>query len=372
MPYDGQLLANGSIAFSGVSNSLDYPMTPGSMPISTAGPGFGIVTIVDASLSTILRSGPVGFSEPWTLGVSDQGDVYIAGRTFDPNFPQTPYAVDDNYPLTNDGVFVSRLTPDLSSFVYSFKFGYNANFAKDLFVDDLGCAVVTGDVSHPWMPTTPGAFDTTLNNNNPIHSDGFLMRVAPDGRNLWYSTFVGGVFSDRLTAVAELASGAAVVVGGAASPNYPFTINPPPPRQGINQSVVTVLNMLPKGVDRFGIATEGCRGAPAIGVNRAPEVADPSFALTCIRAPKNGLGFLLLGSASLPAGAPASGVTLYINPASAAIAPIQANAQGGVFVPLVMHQFAPSQTMFAQFVFVDACAPAGYSASNALSILVRD
>jgi hypothetical protein len=162
-----------------------------------------------------------------------------------------------------------------------------------------------------------------------------------------------------------------VIVGVAGSINYPITIGPWPQTGQFGGGVVTVMNMLPKGVDRFGEGTAGCRGVPAIGVTKQPDTQDPRMGITCVRAPQSGQGFLFLAAASPPSGVVAGGVTLYVDPAAFVTIPVSTTALGGVLVHLAHHPVGVPSTVYAQFVFPDTCAPGHWSASNALSIVLQ-
>ena len=59
------------------------------------------------------------------------------------------------------------------------------------------------------FPTTSGAFDTTHNGQH----DAFVTKLAPDGRTIVYSTFLGGTVDDYGFDLAVDGSGAAYVVG---------------------------------------------------------------------------------------------------------------------------------------------------------------
>ncbi|MFZ2357851.1 MAG: SBBP repeat-containing protein, partial [Anaerolineae bacterium] len=53
--------------------------------------------------------------------------------------------------------------------------------------------------------------------------DGFVAQVAPDGRNLVFSTFVGGSGDDSLTALAVGSEGTLFLAGATASADFPTT-----------------------------------------------------------------------------------------------------------------------------------------------------
>jgi Beta-propeller repeat len=91
--------------------------------------------------------------------------------------------------------------------------------ALALAVDSSGSAYLAGETTNPTFPTTPGAFDTTLDGA----PDAFVTKLSPDGSSLAYSTYLGGSQIDRAHGIALDALGNAYVAGSTSSPNFPVT-----------------------------------------------------------------------------------------------------------------------------------------------------
>ena len=89
-------------------------------------------------------------------------------------------------------------------------------------MDDDGWATVTGITLSGDFPTTPGAYDTSINSMG-FHEDGFVARLSADGSALIYGTFLGGNHQDRPAAIAVDGADRAFVVGWTNSRDFPTT-----------------------------------------------------------------------------------------------------------------------------------------------------
>ena len=86
-------------------------------------------------------------------------------------------------------------------------------------VDGSGSAYVTGQTQSADYPTTPGAFDRTLDGG----ADAFVTKLNTSGSALAYSTFLGGTDFDGASDIAVDGSGSAYVTGQTFSADYPTT-----------------------------------------------------------------------------------------------------------------------------------------------------
>jgi len=88
-----------------------------------------------------------------------------------------------------------------------------------LAVDASGSAYVTGATYSTDFPTTPGAFDTSLE----APSDVFVAKLNATGSGLVYATYLGGSSFEQAVSIAVDASGSSYVTGVTVSPNFPTT-----------------------------------------------------------------------------------------------------------------------------------------------------
>jgi hypothetical protein len=141
------------------------------------------------------------------------------GWTESSDFPTTPEAFDPTYNGHTDA-FVCKLKQDGSDFVYcSYLGGTCWDWGEDIDLYDDLSAVVTGYTTTGDFPVTEDAFDTIHNGS----ADAFVSYVSPDGRDLPYSTFLGGRESDYGTGIAVDVFDVTHTTGYTESANFPTT-----------------------------------------------------------------------------------------------------------------------------------------------------
>jgi hypothetical protein len=221
--------AAGNAYVTGDTASPNFPTTPGAFDTSYNGGVDAFVTKLNSTGSALVYSTFLGggaFSEDdgnW-IAVDNAGAAYVTGFTFSSNFPTTPGAFDRVLGSAINGTsdaFVTKLNAGGSSLVYSTFLGGN-DFGDEgwgIAVDAAGAAYVTGITTDGTFPTTPGAFDTTLNSI----TDAFVTKFSADGSALVYSTFLGGSSTDESFGITVDAAGAAFVTGRTSSSNFPTT-----------------------------------------------------------------------------------------------------------------------------------------------------
>jgi hypothetical protein len=161
-----------------------------------------------------------------TIAIDDAGDIYVISTTPSDDFPTSPGAFDTT--VNNMDVFVAKLNSTGSELVYAtFLGGRNSDYGMGIDVDDQGNAYLTGYTDSYDFPTTPGAFDTSLN-DSPHHPwpyfDAFVTKLDPQGGALIYSTFIGGTeVDDGGYRILVDDIGCAYVAGGSGGADFPVT-----------------------------------------------------------------------------------------------------------------------------------------------------
>ena len=177
--------------------------------------------VIDPVLSYSTYLGGSALDQGTGIAVDGSGDVYVTGDTFSSNFPtltpeQATFAGGTHY----GDAFITKLTPDGSSLVYSTYLGGSAD--EDVWkivVDSAGEAVIAGYTASTNFPTVNAAQPTY--GGGPY--DGFVSKLSADGASLVYSTYLGGRGDDEGYGVALDGSGNAYVTGLTSSPNFPTT-----------------------------------------------------------------------------------------------------------------------------------------------------
>lgn len=355
------------------------PATPGAFSTTYNGVYVARLSQDWSAIETATFLGGISSERARAIAPGPDGRIVVAGATYSPDFPVTPGAIQEIAPstLATSG-FVTCFDSNLSSLVFSTYLGGGPTATVlSVHVDVSGQVTVAGRTDGGGFPTTAGAFDL-----QPNGVDCFISRLSPDGRRLNYSTFLGGSLGETLgttSIVAALAVdplGSAVIATHSDSLDYPVT---PAAYQGTLagglDAVVTKLDMLPTGVTKFGTSTAGCLGPLAAGVTSMPQVGSEDFAVTCTAAPLGSTqGLLAISFASLPVPQTAVGTQLWLDPLHLfALVPAKSVGAGystvGLRIPAA--SAAAGLSAFAQFFWKDPCGPAGWSASNALHIVVQ-
>ena len=211
------------------------------------------------------------------IAVDGNGNAYVTGRTYSPNFP-TQNAYDASYNGNTNYIgdaFVTKLSSSGNSLIYStYLGGSDDDCGYGIAVDGSGNAYVTGSASSNFPTLNPyqtggGVFvtklsssgntlvySTCLNNGsgygiaidgsgnayvtgtassgfptlNPYqtyqgpsgYSDVFVTKLSSSGNTLVYSTYLGGGSYDWGYGIAVDGSGNAYVTGRTSSSNFPI------------------------------------------------------------------------------------------------------------------------------------------------------
>ena len=175
--------------------------------------------VIDPAVSYATYLGGNAKDDGSAITVNSAGNAYVTGQTKSTNFPSK-----NALQGTNAGgfdVFVSELSPDGSSLVFSTYIGGSLDDSGNAIAldasDNIFVAGGTGSTNFP----THGAFQGT--SGGVI--DGFVLELNPGGSALTYSTLLGGSGTDVISGLALDSSGNAYVVGSTDSTNFP-THNP--------------------------------------------------------------------------------------------------------------------------------------------------
>lgn len=236
----------GNAYVTGESTSSDFPVTLGAFqedsPSIDSSSAFAAKLNPDGSqliYSTFL--GGTNDDEGTGIAVDIHGNAYVTGETASPDFPITLGAFQEDFPSdfntveppdendelelqqnTVDSVFVTKLSTDGSSLIYStFLGGSDDDEGSDIAVDDMGNAYVTGETTSENFPTTLGAFQETSRGGV---DDVFVTKLNSNGSALIYSTLLSGSDDDEARSIAIDRMGNAYVGGETTSPDFPVTL----------------------------------------------------------------------------------------------------------------------------------------------------
>jgi Beta-propeller repeat/Abnormal spindle-like microcephaly-assoc'd, ASPM-SPD-2-Hydin len=151
------------------------------------------------------------------------GNAYVTGMTSSTDFPATNGVLQTSLHGTHTNVFISKLTPNGSTLLYSTYLGgtgATGDIGYGIAVDSQGNAYVSGSTSSSDFPTV-NAFQSAL--KSPA-TNAFVAKLNPTATALLYSTFLGGtgVNGDLAFGIAIDSAGSAYVTGSTASGDFPL------------------------------------------------------------------------------------------------------------------------------------------------------
>jgi len=174
--------------------------------------------VIDPTLAFSTYLGGSGSDRGNAIAVDSAGNAYITGDTTSTNFPVTQGAFDTVKAGFDTDAFVTKMNSTGTALIYSTYFGGdNMDIGNDIALDAAGNAYITGLTDSSNLPTTPGAFRTTIAGGDEFNS--FAMKLDATGTALVYSTYLGPGIGTGIV----VDSGGNAYIAGQAAPNYPTT-----------------------------------------------------------------------------------------------------------------------------------------------------
>lgn len=182
------------------------------------------------------------------LTVDGSGNVYLCGSTESTDFPIVNSV--GSALLGSSDAFVVKMTPNLQQFFYSSLIGGSAQESGvSVATDAAGSAYISGRTTSADFPLV-GAIQVSYGGGD---SDAFVSKLAPDGKTLIYSTYLGGNGTEDLSnrsGISVDTAGNAYVTGDTQSANFPLKSAVQPAKNGntsTSDAFVSVIN--PSGSD---------------------------------------------------------------------------------------------------------------------------
>ncbi len=185
--------AEGNVYVAGSTDSTDFPLaTLGSLP---GGNTHVFIAKLDATGSNLIYAdylGGNGQDYGYALALDAANDVYVTGNTASSDFP-TVNPFQGTYPGSSNA-FLTKISPDGSSLLYSTYFGGNGtDVPANVAVDSTGEMIIAGYTSSTNLPMANAYQSSASANPGGLYGNyGFLTRFSADGSSLVYSTYFGG------------------------------------------------------------------------------------------------------------------------------------------------------------------------------------
>lgn len=212
--------AGGSAYVTGVTTSLDFPTTTGSLlrraPLAGLGKAFVAKLSPSGGVVYATYLGGDSTDQGFGIAVDSTGAAYVAGSTTSVSFPVGKSAPQAGLAGASD-CFVAKLNPAGAALVYAtYLGGEGIDACKAIAVDGAGAAFVTGGTSSASFPTV-----SALKLAPSGGMDAFLTKISPAGDRFLFSTYLGGDGVDMGNAVQVGAAGEAYVGGDTTSTQFP-------------------------------------------------------------------------------------------------------------------------------------------------------
>jgi hypothetical protein len=180
--------------------------------------------VIDPSVSYEYSTylGGSGTDNAYGIAFDSSGNALVTGQTASQNFPGTSGGF-----TGTAQAFVSKISADGSSLIYSTYIGGNGNpgdSGNAIAVDQVtGNAYVAGGTTSTNFPVhpNPGAYQTTLKGAG----NAFVLELGSSG-TLIYSTYLGGTGTDDAVGIAIDATDNVYAAGLTSSTNFPTTSSP--------------------------------------------------------------------------------------------------------------------------------------------------
>jgi hypothetical protein len=201
----------GAVYLTGKTESRQFPLK-NALQTTLKGKGDAVILKLAPSGKSLVYSSYLGGSSEecgFGLAVDADGAAYIGGFTFSKDFPVKHAFQAGGGGVRPDG-FVTKVAADGKSLVYSTYFGSaTGTVCVSLAVDGAGAAYLTGWTKNHSFPLK-GAFQKAFGGGS---TDAFVAKLAPTGDSLVFSSYLGGTGYDSGWAVAVDGAGAAYIAG---------------------------------------------------------------------------------------------------------------------------------------------------------------
>ena len=207
--------ASGSAYVTGLTSGADFPTSANAWQKAIAGGGF-VVKLAPAG-NALVYSTYVAGANPSAIAVDSAGNAFVTGSAI-PAFVTTPGALQTtNRSVNGSTAFVLKLNAAGSAPLFAtFLGGSGSEDATSLALDNGGSAYVGG-----WTTSADFPVRDAYQASKRSARDGFVAKIAGDGSQIVYATFLGGSLDDAINAIAVDRAGSAYVAGETYSGDFP-------------------------------------------------------------------------------------------------------------------------------------------------------
>jgi gliding motility-associated-like protein len=184
--------STGDLVVTGGTLSPDFPTSAGALHTTAPGGTDGFVSILSADGANLLHSTYLGtndYDHAFKVQVDPSDNVYVCGQTSG-NYPVSAGV----YTNAGGGIFIHKLSPDLTTSILSTRIGPNPLFTDNLIptaflYDNCGNIYFCGNFGL----ATPAPLPVTPNALQSAQGGFWLCVLAPNMSSLSYASYMGGL-----------------------------------------------------------------------------------------------------------------------------------------------------------------------------------
>jgi hypothetical protein len=211
---DIALTINDYAYITGYTMSINFPVTTND---SYGGNDDAFVSCLNGEgrLEYSRYLGGTEFDRSWSIAVDKWGNAYVTGYTKSTNFPiLNPYQDENGGEFD---AFISKLHYNLGLIYSTYLGGSYYDSGRGIAADSLGSFYVSGNTYSVNFPIRNPYQESKMGSG----IDTFFCKFKPDGSDLIYSSYLGGLGLEDNFSIAVTNSGSIVIMGRTTSADFP-------------------------------------------------------------------------------------------------------------------------------------------------------
>ncbi len=258
--YTMNIDSDDRIAFSGTTDSTDFPLVNPHQVTNSGGREVFVVTMA-ADGQSLLFSTYLGTTENdhgRRVGFDSLGNVLVAGMSGTGNLATTG-VYQEEHGGGNTDAFLAKYSLTGALEFFTFLGGGDSEWGVDLAIDSEDNIVVTGFTTSDDFPTSD-PYQAELAG----YADMFITKFTPDGQTAIFSSYLGGSSPDYSNAITIDPLDRIILTGQTKSTDFPITI-PSAVTDSMHDNV-SIIVMSPEGSLLLSVTFGGDSDDVGIGV----------------------------------------------------------------------------------------------------------
>jgi hypothetical protein len=210
---------DGNVYLTGNTYSTDYP-TVNAYQATNHGGSEVFLTKIDNSGSTLIYSTYLGggnFEYAFDIAVDANGCAYVTGNTISSDFPTTPGVYQSTFGGGGGDVYVTKLSADGKSLIYSTYIGGSDIDEARAIAVDANNNVIVGGVTASLNYPLANAYQGIIGGGRDV----LVAKLNSTGSQLIFSTYLGGALDEQASAMTIDRAGNVYLTGRTMSANFP-------------------------------------------------------------------------------------------------------------------------------------------------------